>query len=91
MEDVILTPELFNGDGGAQGGHGAHGETAFLLCALKGDELHRVVMLFLVEHYARKARAAAVREDAGDAPPPSPGAAAAAASRSARAGRVAAR
>ena len=79
VEDVILTPELFNGDGGAQGGHGAHGETAFLLCALKGDELHRVVMLFLVEHYARKARAAAVREDAGDAPPPSPGAAAAAA------------
>ena len=78
VEDVILTPELFNGDGGAQGGHGAHGETAFLLCALKGDSPPRRHALSR-RALCAQGRAAAVREDAGDAPPPSPGAAAAAA------------
>ena len=33
------------------GGLGAHGETAFLLCALKNEIEHRILMRFLIDHY----------------------------------------
>jgi hypothetical protein len=54
LEELLLTPEKFSGVRANQGGLGAHGETAFLLCALKNGQMHRVIMLFLLTQYFRR-------------------------------------
>ena len=50
------SPEQFRGVDPKQGGLGAHGETAFLLCALKNQTEHRILVRFLLEHYLSDAK-----------------------------------
>lgn len=52
LEEVLLHPERFTGVHPKQGGLGAHGESAFLLCALMNRVEHRILMHFLLSHYS---------------------------------------
>ena len=51
LEDILLDPTRYKGAHKGQGGLGAHGENAFLLCALKNEVEHRIFIRFLVSHY----------------------------------------
>ena len=80
IEHVLLHAEKYKGEREAQGGLGAHGETPFLLCALKNHLEHRLLMRFLLAHYASPevshgatSRRSAVGPGTTDADGPVPG------------------
>lgn len=61
IEDILLRAEEYRGHAlGQQTGLGSHGESAFLLCALKNQPEHRILMRFLLAHYEGDQRDALV-------------------------------